>query len=87
MPTIKSAFKRVRTSATSAQRNRSVKSAIATARRRMVEALDSGERTAADERFRKYCSVLDKAVKKGTLKANTASRYKSRAAHRLAVTA
>jgi small subunit ribosomal protein S20 len=84
MPNTKSAEKRMRTSEIKRQANRSVKGRIATIRRRFSETLESGDKAKSEQHFRQYCACLDKAVKKGVVKANTADRSKSRAAIRLA---
>ena len=44
----------------------------------MREALTKGDANAAKEQYRSTVSILDKAVQKGVLHDNTASRYKSR---------
>ncbi len=82
MPNIKSAIKRVRTSEQKRVRNRSVKAAVQTGRQKLLQSLD-GEAVAAEPVFREYCSLLDKAVKKGILARNTADRRKQRMAIRL----
>jgi len=84
MPNIKSAAKRMRQSAKNQTANRMVKSAILTANRRLHETLKADDKAARVERFRKYCSVLDKAVKKSVIRANNADRHRSRAARALA---
>jgi len=84
MPNTKSADKRMRTSAARQVRNREAKTRILTARRRLFAATAAGNRSEAEQRFRLYCAVLDKAVKKGTIRANNADRRKSRAAARVA---
>ncbi len=82
MPNIKSAIKRVRTSERDRQRNRAAKSAIQTVRQQLLKAL-SQDTDDADATFRSYCSVLDKAVKRGIVSRNTASRRKQRMAVKL----
>ena len=84
MPNTKSAAKCMRTSEKKRQANRSVKGHIATTRRKFSETVASGDKAKSEEHFRKYCSCLDKAVKQGIVKTNTADRSKSRAAVRLA---
>lgn len=84
MPNIKSAAKRVLTSEKSRLRNRSVKSSLLTARHRVEKTVTSGDKTAATEAARDYSSKLDKAVKKGVIKRNTADRKKSRTAQTIA---
>ena len=84
MPNTKSAEKRMRTSEKKRQANRSVKGRVATTRRKFSETVESGDKAKSEEHFKQYCSCLDKAVKQGIVKANTADRSKSRAAVRLA---
>jgi len=80
----KSAEKRTKTSEKRRQANRSVKSNITTIRRSLYDTIASGEKQAAFEKFRNYCSALDKAAKNGVIKPNNASSCKSRLAARLA---
>jgi small subunit ribosomal protein S20 len=49
----------------------------------MRESLAKGDKQAAEQTFRKTVSALDKAIQKGTVHENTASRYKSRLNARL----
>lgn len=70
MPIIKSAVKRMRQTAKRRERNVGIKKDIKTAVKAFV-----AEPTAAS--LSKAQSELDKAVKKGLLKKNTASRRKS----------
>lgn len=84
MPNIKSAKKRMKTSEKARLANQSVKSRVATSRRSLYEAIAAGDQGKANELFPKYCSALDLAAKKDVLKANAASRRKSRAAARVA---
>jgi len=87
MPNIKSAKKRMRTSAKSEERNRSLKTRITTTRRKVMEAAAAGDKAKGEAAFKDYCSILDRAAKAGTIKKNNASRRKSRAALRLAAIA
>lgn len=84
MPNIKSAAKRVLISAQSRIRNRSGRSDISAARRKLLEAIGAGNKEAAVKLYAAYSSELDKKAKKGIIKANNASRKKSRLALRLA---
>jgi len=84
MPNIKSAAKRVRTSAKSRLRNRAGKSDVSAVRRKLLEVIEAGNKEAAAKLYSAYSSELDKAAKKGIIKANNASRKKSRLAIRLA---
>lgn len=80
MPNIKSAAKRMRTSRKSAEGNKATRTRVSSCRRELREAVAGGDKARSEQAFRAYCSVLDKAAKKGTIKANNASRRKSRAA-------
>lgn len=83
MANIKSAEKRNRQAEKRHAVNRSAKSAIGTVRKGMEEALAGGDAAKSAEMYKKYSSVLDRAVKKGVLKRNSASRRKSRAARKV----
>ena len=78
-----SALKRARQTETRTERNRSNNSRMRTSLRDLREALAKGDKTAAEQTFRKTVSALDKAIQKGTLHENTAARYKSRLSARL----
>ena len=84
MPNIKSAKKRMKTSAARHEQNKSVKSGLTSQRRKLYEAIAAGEKSSCEELFRVYGSLLDKAAKKGIIKANNAARRKSRAAAKMA---
>lgn len=84
MPTTKSAIKWVKTSKQRHDRSKAAKTRITTTRRKLYDAIRSGDKAKCEEVFHKYCSFLDKAVKKGAIKANAASRRKSRATARIA---
>ncbi len=75
MPNVKSAVKRVRTSANRRARNRSDRSRLRTAVKQVRQATDA---RAADESFRKAASLLDRAARKGLIHPNKAARDKSR---------
>lgn len=81
MPNIKSAKKRLRQNETRRIENLEVKSRMKTFRRKFLESLESDADSAGA--YSRYCSALDKAVKKGVIKKNTAVRNKSRAAAKL----
>ena len=84
MPNIKSAKKRMKTSEESRVANQGVKTRVVSTRRKFIETAATGDKAASEARFRDFCSALDKAAKKGVIKANNASRRKSRAAAHLA---
>lgn len=83
MPNIKSAEKRMRQSRVNRVQNVSTKNALRTLRRKFDDSIGTAEKAAVDLLFRSYCSSLDKAVKRGILKKNTADRSKQRAALRM----
>jgi small subunit ribosomal protein S20 len=79
----KSAMKRLRTSKKEHVRNKARKSAIFTNEKKYVSALEANDMEKAQELFRKSCSLLDKAVKTGTIHRNKADRKKARLAKML----
>lgn len=83
MPNLKSQKKRMRSDEVKRVQNQGVRTRVKTARRKMMEATAAGEAEATTVAFREYCSVLDKAAKKGLVKKNTAVRRKARAAAKL----
>jgi small subunit ribosomal protein S20 len=78
-----SALKRARQTEKRTVRNRANTSRLRTALRELREALAKGDKSAAEQIFRQTVSALDKAVQKGVVHDNTASRYKSRLSARL----
>ncbi|MCI0425270.1 MAG: 30S ribosomal protein S20 [Actinobacteria bacterium] len=78
MANIKSQEKRNRQNQVRRQRNKSVKSDLKTAARKMQTAAVAGEST--DELYRAAQKRIDKAAQKGVLHPNTAARKKSRLA-------
>ncbi len=78
-----SALKRVRQTEKRTARNRANRSRLRSALRQLRESLARGDRQSAEQVFRQTVSALDKAIQKGVLHENTASRYKSRLAARL----
>ena len=79
MANIKSAQKRMRSSESRRVGNLAVKTRVKTAKRKAHEALEAGVAETATVAVREYSSVLDKAVKRGVIKKNTAIRRKARA--------
>ena len=78
-----SALKRARQTEKRTLVNRANKSRLRTALRGLRESIVKGDRKAALSSFNATASVIDKAVQKGTIHKNTASRYKSRLSVRL----
>jgi len=78
-----SAQKRARQTERRTARNRSNTSSLRTQLRELRETIAKGDKPAAEQVYRKTVSALDKAIQKGTLHENTASRYKSRLGKRV----
>ncbi len=78
-----SALKRARQTEKRTARNRANTSRLRSQLRLLREALAKGDKPAAEQVFKQTVSALDKAIQKGTLHENTASRYKSRLSARL----
>lgn len=76
----KSTIKRARQALKRLQRNRTVLSAVKGVIRKVVGAVDAKDAPAAKASLREATSALSKAVTKGILKRNTASRRISRLA-------
>ncbi len=83
MPNLKSAKKRMRQNVVRYDRNVQVRTRIKSARRSMMDALESKDSEAGQVALRSYSSVLDKAAKAGVIKKNTAVRRKTNAANNL----
>jgi small subunit ribosomal protein S20 len=78
MPNIESARKRARQAIKRNQRNRAAKSEVLSGRKAVLDAIEAGNKNEALKRFAAYASELDTSAKKGIIKANNASRKKSR---------
>ncbi|MCL6634642.1 MAG: 30S ribosomal protein S20 [Peptococcaceae bacterium] len=82
MPNIKSAAKRVEIIRKRTLRNARIKSALKTTIRKFEEAMKAANKEEAGVKLRNALRAIDKAVTKGVLHKNTASRKKSRLARR-----
>jgi len=83
MPNTKSAERRVRSSARRRIRNRKVKLGLKTLQKELNTLLSAGKKDEAATVYRRVSSALDKAAKGGVIPKATASRKRSRLAHRL----
>jgi small subunit ribosomal protein S20 len=83
MATHFSAVKRARQTERRTARNRANRSHLRSVLRKMREVLTAGNRDQAEQSYRETVSALDKAIQKGVLHENTASRYKSRLSARV----
>lgn len=77
MPNIKSAKKRVIVTEKKASINKSDKSAVKSALKKVNAAIEAGDKQAATAAYKEVCSVLDKAVSKGVIHKNAAANKKS----------
>ena len=78
MANIKSAKKRVLTSQKKAAANKSVKSGVKTATKKVYAAIESGDKEAANAQLKSAISAIEKAGSKGVYHDNTVSRKVSR---------
>jgi small subunit ribosomal protein S20 len=78
-----SALKRARQTEKRTARNRANRSRLRTTLREFRESLAKADKPAAEQSFRQTVSALDKAIQKGVIHENTASRYKARLSARL----
>ena len=83
MANIKQQQKRVLTNEKRRQRNKSVRSAARTEMRKFREAVEAGDKAAAEAQLRVSSRKLDKAVTKGVFHRNNAANKKSRMAKAL----
>jgi small subunit ribosomal protein S20 len=79
-----SALKRARQTVKRTANNRANTTRLRTELRKLRESMATGDAKAAKETFSATVSMIDKAVKKGTIHKNTAARYKSRLSARVA---
>ena len=75
-----SAKKRIRQTETRTAANRATMSRVRTLRKKVAAAVASKDKEAAAEAYNNFASDIDKAAKKGTVHANRAANYKSKAA-------
>jgi small subunit ribosomal protein S20 len=80
----KSALKANRQNIKRRQHNRALRSTLRTALKAIRAALDAKDVDAAKKALSKTVSLVDKMATKGLIHRNTAGRYKSRLANRLA---
>ena len=75
MPNLKSSKKRLRRNAKARMRNKSIRSRMRTAIKKVRQAPD---RTEAEAALKQAVSIIDKTAQKRIIHRNTAARYKSR---------
>ena len=81
MANTKSALKRIRQTATRTARNRATTSTL---RKKISTAVETADKEAAAAAYNTFSSAVDKAAKVGTIPANRAANYKSKAAKAIA---
>ena len=79
-----SALKRARQTVKRTATNGANTSRLRGALRDLRETLDKSDKATAEKTYRETVSALDKAIQKGVIHKNTAARYKSRLAARVA---
>ena len=77
MANIKSQKKRILTNLKAQARNKSVRSDVKTAIKKVHEAVTAGDKAAATEKLQAANSALDKAASKGVVHKNQAANRKS----------
>ncbi len=82
-----SAKKRIRQTITRTAVNRSIMSRVRTLRKKVAAAVAANDKEAAVAAYNNFASAIDKAAKKGTVPANRAANYKSKAAKAVATIA
>lgn len=80
MANIKSAKKRILVNRTKAERNKSIKSGVKTAVKKVNAAIEAKDKDAAAKALVAATATIDKAATKGVYHKNTASRKVSRLA-------
>lgn len=78
MANSRQAIKRARQAEKHRQRNASQRSSLRTSIRKVVAAINAGNRDAATQAFTSAVPVIDRAVGKGLIHANKADRHKRR---------
>ncbi len=83
MANIKSAKKRILTSAKRAERNKAAKSEVKTYVKKVDAAVTAGDKAAAQEALKELQGVMGRATAKGIYKKNTHARKISRMAQKV----
>jgi len=78
LPKDKSTAKRIRQHEKNRMRNKAFKSKVKTEVRKVIDSCNAGDKETAEKALKNAVPVLDKAVTKGILHRNTASRKISR---------
>jgi small subunit ribosomal protein S20 len=73
-----SARKRARQAERHRQRNASMRSHVRTSIKKVLRAIESGDKAAAEAAYKDAVPAIDRSVSKGIMHANKAARHKSR---------
>ena len=84
MPNIKSAKKRVLVTEKKTAQNKAIKSALKTAIKKFLAAVNEGDKELATKLYPETVSQIDSAVTKGILHKNNAANKKAKLAKKLA---
>jgi len=84
MANTKSAEKRIRQNVQARERNRAHRSTLRTAIKKLRTAVASGDASRAQALLSETLGIIDKTAQKKVIHSNTASRYKSRLALKVA---
>ena len=84
MANTRSAEKNIRKTIKRTQANNAVKSKLRTLRKKVIAAVESGDKAAAGTSLSAFAAAADKAAKTKVVHGNTASRMKSRMALKVA---
>lgn len=77
------AKKRVRQAENHRQHNASMRSMLRTYVKRVIKAIQVGDKAKAESEYRTAVPVLDRMARKGLIHANKAARHKSRLTHHI----
>lgn len=77
MANSRSALKRVRQNKTRTTRNKALKTRVKNARKALVTAIDSGNVSDSEARYREFVSIVDRSVKANLFHRNTSGRVKA----------
>lgn len=78
MANIKSAKKRARQSERNRMRNASARSMVRTSLKKVVAAIDAGDKQAAQDAYKAAVPLMDRYAARGLIHRNKAARHKSR---------
>ncbi|HHW78877.1 MAG TPA: 30S ribosomal protein S20 [Xanthomonadaceae bacterium] len=77
------AKKRARQAEKHRQHNASMRSMLRTYIKRVLKAIETGDKTKAESEYRTAVPVIDRMARKGLIHANKAARHKSRLTHHI----